>query len=159
MSPKGSPSFGVLCCVGSCGKVKQVPNEALGLRSHWQHLRPCLQAQRQLRGLTSSRPLPGRSQPLRASGHRWAPDEPTHSERGSQGAIASGCASARRPQVAEARSNGWGAAQRRAQPRSSTAAPESKEMMSACLRRYPRGRGFPAALTSPGAAPPPDAEP
>ncbi|KAJ1176985.1 hypothetical protein NDU88_002252 [Pleurodeles waltl] len=34
MSPKGSPSFDVLCRVGSCSEVKQVPNDAPGLRSH-----------------------------------------------------------------------------------------------------------------------------
>ncbi|KAJ1199536.1 hypothetical protein NDU88_003370 [Pleurodeles waltl] len=32
-------------------------------------------------------------------------------------------------------------------------------MLNACLRRYPWGRSFPAAITSPGAAPPHDAEP
>ncbi|KAJ1175611.1 hypothetical protein NDU88_000898 [Pleurodeles waltl] len=124
MLPKGSPSFDVLCCVGSCSEVKQVPNEAPGLTRA---------------GHSPSEP--------QGTGGCW---KPTPSDRG---------AGARSPQVAETHNSGRGAAPRRAQPHSGAATPEGKEMLSACLRRYPRGRGSPAAVTSLGKAPPHNAEP
>ncbi|KAJ1118116.1 hypothetical protein NDU88_006311 [Pleurodeles waltl] len=114
-------------------KLKRVLNEAPGLRSHWQHLRPSCQATRRPRGLCSNRPHPGRSQLFRASGHRWASAEPTPSERGSRGADISVSASAQKAidgTNLHQRASDSGRGTATAQPRSGAAAPEGSEMLS-----------------------------